>query len=69
MQSLLSTVLVFFMTSLPALAAVKELDAASKPAETVDMVWVVIFGIAFVGMIVGFLIYLFMRKEEEVEQK
>jgi dipeptide/tripeptide permease len=69
MNKLLSTALVFLMTSLPALAAVKELDAPSAPAETVDMVWVVIFGIAFVGMIVGFLIYLFMRKEEEIEQK
>ena len=40
--------------------AAKELDAASAPVETVSMVYVVIFGILFVGMIIGFFVYLWI---------
>ena len=59
MSKLLSVVTLFLLSS-PLLAAMREMDAASAPAETVDMVWVIVFGVIFVGAIVGFFIYLFM---------
>ena len=58
-----------FLLSSTAFAA-KELDPASAPAETVSMVYVVIFGIVFVGMIVGFFIYLWMSdSKKKAEEK
>jgi hypothetical protein len=63
MRKFLSAVLLFLM-SLPVLAAVNEAEGASAPAPTVDMIYVIIFGILFVGMIVGFFVYLFMKKED-----
>ena len=59
MQKFLSSA-VFFLMSLPVLAATQEMDKANAPAETVDVVYVVIFGVIFVGMIVGFFVYLYM---------
>ena len=59
---------VMFLLSATAYAA-KELDAASAPADTVSMVYVVIFGILFVGMIVGFFIYLWMSDKKKPEDK
>ena len=67
MQKLLSAA-IGFLLSLPVLAA-KELDAASAPAETVDMVYVVIFGVIFLGSIVGFFIYLFMSDKGDKPDK
>ncbi len=32
------------------------------PAETVSVVWVAIFGILFMGMIVGFFVYLWWKE-------
>ena len=47
------------LSSMPfgALAAVNE-AVANAPAEQVDMVYVVIFGVLFIGMIVGFFIWM-----------
>ena len=59
-MSRLLTAVTLFLLSLPVLAATKEMDAASAPAETVDMVWVIVFAVIFIGAIVGFFIYLFM---------
>ncbi len=67
MQKLLSAA-IGFLLSLPVFAA-KELDAASAPAETVDMVYVVIFGVIFLGSIVGFFIYLFMSDKGDKPEK
>ena len=64
MQKSLSTV-VFFLMSLPALAAAQEMDRANAPAETVGMVYIVIFGVIFVGMIAGFFIYLYWGDKGE----
>ena len=64
MQKFMSSA-VFFLMSLPVLAATQEMDKANAPAETVDMVYVVIFGIIFIGSIVGFFIYLFMNDKKE----
>jgi phosphotransferase system glucose/maltose/N-acetylglucosamine-specific IIC component len=58
MSKFLSAVTLFLMSS-PLFAAMKEMDAANTPAETVDMLWVVVFGVIFLGSIVGFFVYLF----------
>jgi len=55
---------VFFLMSLPVLAATQEMDKANAPADTVDTVYVVIFGVIFIGMIIGFFVYLFMSDKE-----
>lgn len=49
-------------------------EGASGPlAETVSIVWVIVFGILFVGMIVGFFVYLWwkerQRKGSDLEQQ
>jgi hypothetical protein len=49
-----------FLLSLPVLAATKEMEGAGAPADTVDMVWVIVFAVIFIGAIAGFFIYLFM---------
>jgi len=64
MRKLLSTVL-FFLMSFPALAAVNEAEGANAaPVPTVDMIYVVIFGVIFIGMIVGFFFYLYTKKDD-----
>ena len=60
---------VFFLMSLPVLAATQEMDKVNAPGETVDTVYVVIFGIIFIGMIVGFFVYLFMSDKEAKSDK
>jgi len=64
MQKFLSSA-VFFLMSLPVLAATQEMDKANAPADTVDTVYVVIFGIIFIGMIIGFFVYLFMSDKTD----
>ena len=68
MQKFLSSV-VFFLMSLPVLAATEAMSKADAPAETVSMVYVVIFGVIFIGSIVGFFIYLFMSDKKEKSDK
>ena len=63
MNKLLS-MLFLFLLQLPLLAAAQEREVANAPVETVSMVYVVAFGVIFVGMIVGFFVYLFAKKEE-----
>lgn len=63
MQKFLPSIFLFLL-SCPLLAAVRE-EPAQAPVETVSMVYVVIFGILFVGMIVGFFIYLWMSDKGE----
>ena len=67
MSKLLSAITLFLLSS-PLLAASKEMDAANAPAETVDMVWVVVFIILFIGSIIGFFIYLFMTDKDKKEE-
>jgi hypothetical protein len=64
-KSLIS--IVFWLMSSAAFGAAKEMDA-SAPVETVSMIYVVIFGIIFVGMIAGFFIYLFMTDKKVPEE-
>jgi len=53
----LSAVMLFLVSS-PLFAAAREMEAEIPPSETVDLVWVVVFGVIFVGMIVAFFVYL-----------
>ena len=55
MRSLLFTI-ACLLAAVPALA--QERGADSAPPETVSMVYVAIFAIVFIGMIVGFFVYL-----------
>lgn len=59
MSRLLSTIVLFLMSG-SAYAAAQDMDAAATaaPAETVDLIYVIIFGVLFVAMIVGFFVYL-----------
>jgi len=56
MFKFLSAVALFLMSS-PLFAALKEMDP-NAPSETVSVVWVIIFGVIFIGSIVGFFLYL-----------
>jgi hypothetical protein len=67
MNKLISTLFVLLL-QLPVMAAAQEREVANAPVETVSMGVVIAFGVIFVGMIVGFFIYLFAKKEEP-EQK
>jgi protein-S-isoprenylcysteine O-methyltransferase Ste14 len=68
MRKLLSAA-VFFLMSLPVLAATEGMNKADAPPETVSMVYVVIFGVIFIGAIIGFFIYLFMSDKKEKSDK
>ena len=57
MSKLLSAVMLFLMSS-PLFAAAREMEAEIPPSETVGLVWVIVFGVIFVGMIVAFFVYL-----------
>jgi len=67
MYKILSSIPMFLLSALA--YAAKELDAPSAPVETVSTVYIVIFGILFVGMIVGFFIYLWMSDDKEPKEK
>ena len=70
MMRVLAPALMFQLYS-PLLSAARE-EAEQRPAEveTVSIVWVALFGIAFAGMIVGFFIRLFMNdKKAKAEEK
>jgi len=58
MNRFLSPILLFLLSSTA--YAAKELDGPSAPADTVGTIYIVLFGIIFIGMIVGFFIYLWM---------
>jgi hypothetical protein len=62
MSKFLSAVALFLMSS-ASFAAMKELEAATAPAETVDVVWVIAFGVIFLGAIIGFFIYLWHNEK------
>ena len=67
MKNVLASMFLFLLSS-PLLAAVRE-EPVQAPVETVSMVYVVIFGLLFVGMIVGFFIYLWMNDKGESQDK
>ena len=70
MTRVLAPALMFQLYS-PLLSAARE-EAEQRPAEveTVSIVYVVLFGLAFAGMIVGFFIRVFMNdKKAQPEEK
>ena len=67
MYRILSSILMFLLSS--AAHAAKEIEAAAAPVETVGTIYIVIFGILFIGMIVGFFIYLWMSDNKKPEDK
>ena len=67
MKNYLTSIFLFLLSS-PLLAVVRE-EPAQAPVETVSMVYIVIFGVLFVGMIVGFFIYLWMSDKSKSQDK
>ena len=63
MSKFLSAVALFLMSS-PLFAATKEMEAATAPAETVGMIWVIVFVVIFIGSIIGFFIYLWHTEKK-----
>lgn len=59
---------VSYLVSSPLLAAMKEMDAAA-PVETVGVVWVIVFVVAFFGSIIGFFIYLWYSERKRKPEK
>jgi hypothetical protein len=57
------------LLSLPALAADLEDAAASAPVDTVDLVYVVLFLMLFIGTIAGFLLYFLWRDDRPEKPK
>ena len=68
MSRFLSAVTLFLMSS-PLFAAAKEMDAANAPAETVSMIWVIVFLVIFIGSIVGFFWYLWWNERKGKTEK
>ena len=68
MPKFLSAVTLFLMSG-PLLAATKEMEAANAPAETVDVIWVIVFGVIFIGSIVGFFWYLWWNERKGKTEK
>jgi heme/copper-type cytochrome/quinol oxidase subunit 2 len=64
MKKFLSAVSLFLM-SCWAFAATKEIEGATAPVETVDVIYVVIFVVIFVASIVGFFVYLYMNDKKQ----
>lgn len=68
MPKILSTFMLSLLTQLPLLALAQEREVSNAPVETVSMVYVVIFGLVFIGMIAGFFFYLFWNERKEKPQ-
>ena len=64
MKKFLSAVSLFLM-SCWAFAATREMEGASAPAETVDVIYVVIFVGIFIASIIGFFVYLFLNEKKQ----
>jgi uncharacterized membrane protein len=61
MQKTLSLILLAFLSTL----AIAQDGASHPPSPTVDMVYVVIFIVLFLGMIGGFFVYLWMNERKK----
>jgi len=67
MSKFLSAVTLFLISG-PLLAVTKEMDP-NAPSETVSVVWVIVFGIIFIGCIIGFFIYLWHNEKSSGKPK
>jgi hypothetical protein len=63
MHKLFSTVVLFLLPCW-VLGAVNE-SVANAPAEQVDMIYVVLFGVLFVGLIVGFIVWMWWANKSK----
>jgi len=68
MSKFLSAIALFLMSS-SLLAAAKEMEAATAPAETVGMIWVILFVVLFLGSIIGFFVYLWHTEKNRKREK
>jgi hypothetical protein len=64
MKKFLSAASLFLM-SCWAFAATREMEGASAPVETVDVIYVVIFVVIFIVSIVGFFIFLYFNDRKQ----
>jgi len=60
MSKLLSAVVPFLMSG-PLFAAMREIDAANAPSETVSVVWVAVFVVLFIVSCAGFFAYIWLK--------
>jgi len=60
MSKFLSAIALFLMSG-PLFAAMKEMDAANAPSETVSVVWVAVFVVIFIVSCVGFFAYIWLK--------
>jgi uncharacterized membrane protein YcfT len=67
MSKFLSAVTLFLMSG-TLFAALKEMDP-NAPSETVSVVWVIVFGVIFIGAIVGFFVYLWHTEKNSKSGK
>lgn len=66
MHKFLSVVVLYLMSCPALLAATGEMESgAVAPSETVDVIYVVLFGVIFVGMIVAFFVYLWINEKKQ----
>ena len=56
----------FWLLSSAAFAATKEIEQGA-PVETVDMIYVILFGVVFIGMIVGFFVWMWISDGKKPE--
>jgi hypothetical protein len=66
MYKLLST---FVAVVFPVWVAAQEMAATEKHVETVNVIYVVIFGMVFVGMIAGFFLRLWLNERKNKEEQ
>jgi hypothetical protein len=67
MKRTLSAIVVFLM-SLPAIAATEEAKAAEAAVEPLGTPYVILIGLVFIGLLVGFGMYYLRWDEEEKKQ-
>ena len=65
MKKLLSAISMFLMSCGLAFAAPREMEGATAPADTVDVIYVVIFVVIFLASIIGFFVYLFLNEKKQ----
>jgi hypothetical protein len=70
MPKILSNLACSLLALLPVFVLAQEREVSNAPVETVSMVYVVVFGVIFIGMISGFFFYLFWgERKVKPEQK
>ena len=70
MSKILPALVLSALALSPVLAWAQEREVANAPVETVSMVYVITFGVVFIGMIAGFFFFLFWNdRKAKPEQK